>query len=113
MNEAEFKARFARGHIVHRTTHACGLCAKEVTFDNGKLRLHFSKYHPTVTLEDYYENFIKGRKGANVAQAKTSTPKVAVERERTESGTSSFSFGGLSGISDPPATRDSIKYTLE
>ena len=77
-------------------------------------QLHFSKYHPTVTLEDYYENFIRGKKGANVSQqAKTSTPKVAVKRERTESGTSVFSLGGLSGISVPPAARDSIKYTLE
>ena len=56
-------------------------------------QLHFNKYHPTVTLEDYYENFIKEKKSANVAQAKTSTPKVAVKRERTESGTSVFSFG--------------------
>ena len=74
--------------------------------DPSLFQLHFNKYHPTVTLEDYYENFIRGKKGANVgAQAKTSTPKVAVKRERTESGTSVFSLGGLSGISDPPATR--------
>ena len=75
MNEAEFKARFAKGHIVHRTTHVCGLCAKEVTFDNGKLKLHFNKYHPTVTLEDYYENFVKGRRAPTSRRPRLRRPR--------------------------------------
>ena len=39
LNEAAFKARHSNGHIVHKTTHVCGLCSKEITYDNGKLKV--------------------------------------------------------------------------
>ena len=39
INEATFKARHSNGYIVHKTTHVCGLCSKEITYDNGKLKV--------------------------------------------------------------------------
>ena len=78
LNEKAFKATFADRYIVHKTTHACGLCGKDVTFDNGKLKHHFTKYHPTMALEEYYNKIVK-------------QPRIAVKRERTESDGSELS----------------------
>ena len=43
LNEAAFKGKYSNRYIVHRTAHMCGLCAKEVTFDNGKLKVKGNK----------------------------------------------------------------------
>ena len=40
LNEAAFKGMYSNRYIVHRTTHVCCICTKEVTFDNGKLKVN-------------------------------------------------------------------------
>ena len=84
LNEKAFKAMFADRYIVHKTTHGCGLCAKDVTFDNGKLKHHFTKYHPTIALQEYYNKIVKPDKEQGV-------PPAAVKRERSESDGSELS----------------------
>ena len=56
-------------------------------------QLHFNKWHPTVTLEDYYAKVIKSKK-TNEGQRSSTT--VAVKRERTESDASELSSGYVS-----------------
>ena len=84
LNEKAFKATFADRYIVRKTTHVCGLCAKDVTFDNGKLKHHFTKYHPAVALEEYYDKIVKPAK-----------EQQRVKRERSESYGSELDDSGL------------------
>jgi hypothetical protein len=83
-----------------KSTIACLLCDKLVTHDLGKLKVHFMKTHPEMTLEDYFKRFVTVAAGTT----KTADPKpihmpiTAVKRER---GDSEFSSGSsISSISN-------------